>query len=115
MSYLQIFQNSLSTVVMRQLIALQERNICQMANNSHHASKEVVQPPTGRRRTPNHSSVVDLRTLLRPLKRHRSHVPPSYITYKKLGNGELIECKACDLEFPVDADIHEELFTKVCQ
>ena len=109
---LQIFQNSLSTLLMRRLIPLQECEACQRVTDGHEASKEVIQQVGRRKRTSNHASSADLRALLRPLK-HRTRALPSYITYKKLGNGEFIECKASDLDFLTDADIQEELFTKV--
>ena len=83
-------------------------------NDSHDASKEAIQQASRRKRSLNHTSVIDLRALLRHLPQHRLCTLHSYVTYKKLGNGEFIECKASDLEFPTDADIREELFTKVC-
>ena len=107
MSFLQI---SLSTLVMRRLIPLQEQ-VCHGVKEDCLASKEKE---TGRRRrTSSRASTTELHAILRLLKKHRSRPIPSYITCKKLGNGELVECKACDFEFPNDADIHDELFTKV--
>lgn len=109
---MQIFQNSLSTVLIRQLIPLQERTACQGAKDDLGVSRVVIQQGKPRKRTSNQASTTELRALLRPLKQNSSRTV-SFITYKKLRNGEFIECKASDLEFPTDTDIQEELFTKV--
>ena len=109
---LQIFQNSLSTVLIRRLIPLQERTACQGAKDDLGVSRVMIQQGR-RRRASNQASTAELRALLRPLKPQSSRSQRSFITYKKLGNGEFIECKNSDLEFPNDTDIQEELFTKV--
>ena len=99
-----------------------ERNICRKIDeklDGHPTREKVFQHLTRRKHRlsdgPRSSldALQDLRAVLRPLKRHKSNIIPSYVTYVKVGTQGLVECKNSDLEFPNDEDIQEDMFSKV--
>ena len=125
---------------MRQLIILQEyeedhSDVPKVAGDSirrklneklrvHHTVEEVSKHLPTKIRSRKHKlsdeekilmdAIHDLRALLRLLKRQKSlALPSTCVTYEKLGNGDFKECKAGDLEFPVESDVHEDLFRQV--
>lgn len=55
----------------------------------------------------------DLIDILRPLKRPRLNVIPSYVTYVSTGSRGLVECSNSDFEFPTEEEIQEDIFSKV--
>ena len=128
-----MFQNHLSTSVIKQLMVLQEcdekhsnmqrvvRRIERKIDkklDGHPAGEKVFYHLTRRRHRssdgPRSSldAMQDLRAILRPLKRQRTNIIPSYVTYVKVGTHGLIECKN-DIDFPTDDDIEEDMFDKV--
>lgn len=122
--FAQIFQNTFSTIVIKQLIALQEKYEdskadipCglekktgqQGASDGHHyPSGEMSQGCDGESNPVQAKR--DLEVLLRQMKRQiKSHT--SYVSYKLLDNGDFYDCK---LDFQGDTDFKEDMFAMVC-
>ena len=99
-----------------------ERRIYQKIDEKlggHPTSEKVLQQLTKRRHRnsdgPKSSldALQDLRGVLQHVKRHRSNVIPSHITFNKVGAHGLVECKNSDFEFAADEEIREDMFGKV--
>ncbi len=133
--FMQLFQNSLSTFAMNQLIMLQEyeneyvlvEDVAHTQSVGHeelhgqHSSENSSNPTakSGHKSSDNQvqelkDAIQELRSLLRLLKQQESPGVPLYVTYWKLGAGKLQECKTRDLAFPADTAIrYKDLFSKV--
>ena len=138
--FLQNFQNELSASIIEQLEALQESNDTyvhtSMQRVVHHIERRIYQTIDAklgghpdqqrmfqqfRRRHRNSDgpksaldALQDLRGVLKHVKHHRSNVIPSHVTFRKVSDVGLVECKNSDFEFPTDEEIKEDMFCKVC-
>ena len=130
LSFTQVFQNSLSTFALKQLIMLQEyESEYVLVEDVAHAQSVGHEELHGQHSSENSSNpaaksihklsdnqkdaVQELCSLLRLLKQQESPDVPSCVTYWKLGAGKLHECKTRDLALPVDTAVHHNLFSKV--
>ena len=107
---------------MQRIVHHIERNISRKIDENldgHGAAEKVFQHLTRRKHRssdgPRDSldALQDLRAMLRPLKRQRLNVIPTYMTYVKVTARGLEECKNIDFEFPTDEEILENMFCKV--
>ena len=138
--YVQNFQNELSASIIEQLEALQESNDTYVHSSmqrvvhhierriyqtidaklgGHPASEKMLQQFTRRHQNSDGlksalDALQDLRGVLKHVKRHRSNVIPSHVTFHKVSEVGLVECKNSDFEFPTDEEIKEDMFCKVC-
>ena len=107
---------------MQRMVHNIERNLCRKIDEKlegHRATERVLHHLTRRKhRTsdgPGSSldAMQDLIDIIRPLKRPRLNVIPSYVTYCKTNSRSLVECSNSDFEFPTEEEIREDLFSKV--
>lgn len=134
--FTQLFQNGLSTFIMKRLILLQEyENEYVLVEDVPHTQSVGHEEVYGQEFSENSSNpaatesrpllsddhtvqlkdaVKELRSLLQLLKLQKSPDVPPYVTYRKLGSGKLHECNIRDLALPADTAIrHKDLFSKV--
>ena len=123
----------MSTIVIKQLIALQEHKEkdkkSQIVPHSithdtyegyedeafdyskNEQTKKIL--GDGQKSSESRKAKQDLRSLLKQLRRQGTASISSYITYEKLGDGEFVECSPSELECRATGEIKRKMFYEV--